>query len=1251
MIKKPVNKSNRNRTARQVVAWIPAAITPSAAPSPDQPTSKNLQPPLLSAGLLAIARKFRQKSRQGIVVAALVAGIFTVGARAQGPDYSNVNDFLNGRRTLLAIDDLVIAGLIPGDTSAGIFTFTSTTANSRLNPVTQSANHCCDGGPVVKALTGHIFNLPSSTTVELMGGPGADSQIWLPSIRGAYNSIPTSPGLIGGAIADFNGDGYDDLVLQFTEGRIQIATAYDVNDPTHVLPLKLWPTRTLDTLAAMTVGDFNGDGQPEIAGLVGLPSGALALVIYTVDPKTLTISKASQLPLKQAGSDSWLALSIAKGRFTPAAHDQIVIGYMADSRGALEVVDFAPSSLAPQEKTTLLTFKNGIAGKDLEMKLQTGKFDLPSNPYDQVVMMYAIPGASHAKTLAVLSIDSATFELNQISSYDRSDLDCIFDISVGNFDNRQPDPANPGQTQHNSNDQIALLYGGCSNGPRNVDIFNTDPNTLNIKLASSTALDSSLNGLIVQSFIASDTQGRSMILGEPTKITLNGSVQPSVVIGAPPMHVDFVSPNPGTDPPVVMNLSAAPDGYKSTYQQEDSTSKRSGSQTTTSWSFGAKESVGASFQVGDPDIVGFAFSDTLTAAQDLKGGAEHEHGTSQRQAFNLSATTGFGDEVSYLDPDFNIWVYPVIGKTVCPKAKPNCPDSDKVPLTVQFSAPNGDALTLAAQGQALQWYQPPWEPGNIFSYPATLQQLQRIYPKLSLLTHEGLAFLTDTSTVTQKTTWSVTQKDTATTSLDQNYSFENDFSYTESVGIPDIDRTSGSFKLDLSGSVGFSSLNKSTTDLEESTGVEISKPGTFRTFQDYGYWAAPYLMGTTKPGGYVDSQPLSTDIKTFGLLRAMFTADPLASGAGGWWQQAYSQAPDVALNHPSRWQITTPALENPIPKNCLATGTGASQMDCAELSQRLPTNPWLSVFHQMRGFFISSAQSAGQGPQLGQATAGDVLTLQARVYNYSLAVMPSDSHVHVRFYFMPWDTKKNLSAGDSVLIGEEELSPIPPFSDNPDAAPNWVLASATFDTGKYEQTKNGAASVVFWVVVWMQTQDGKLVQEMPGHGLATIPGSLKSLADVAEECQKDGNCYSNNVGLYHQIFYIAPSGVVGAPPPAGPASIDIGKVDLSANRINPHNTIVVSATLAAIGADASGVSAKFYDGDPDKGGRVFDVERIPYIPQADPQLVQASYRTNTCGTHELFVVVNEGKSSKVVRRAQPIRVDCGSFKIEGKPAR
>src|SRR5947209_1527415 len=194
-----------------------------------------------------------------------------------------------------------------------------------------------------------------------------------------------------------------------------------------------------------------------------------------------------------------------------------------------------------------------------------------------------------------------------------------------------------------------------------------------------------------------------MVLGEPIKITLSNTTQPSVVIGMPPMHVDFISPDPvGGAPPQVINLSAVPTGYKATYDQESSTNIKTRSINTTSWSWGSKESVGATLTIGDPESTGFKGSDTLTAVQKLKGAAEHDHSSSTRKTFDLSAATGFGDEVSYLDPDFNIWVYPVIGKTVCPKVKPNCPDSEKVPLTIQFSAPNGDTLTQSTQGQALQ---------------------------------------------------------------------------------------------------------------------------------------------------------------------------------------------------------------------------------------------------------------------------------------------------------------------------------------------------------------------------------------------------------------------------------------------------------------------------------------------------------------------------------------------------------------------
>lgn len=435
-------------------------------------------------------------------------------------------------------------------------------------------------------------------------------------------------------------------------------------------------------------------------------------------------------------------------------------------------------------------------------------------------------------------------------------------------------------------------------------------------------------------------------------------------------------------------------------------------------------------------------------------------------------------------------------------------------------------------------------------------------------------------------------------------------------------------------------------------------------------------MGTMQPGGLVDNQPLSGNIQTAGVLRAVFTADPLSTDppAGGWWQQAYTLAPDVALNHPSRWQITTPALTTPIPANCLAWGSGSSSMDCADLSQRSPNNPWLDIFHFMRGFFISSGVSPGQGPQLEQAKAGDVLTLQTRVYNYSLAEMKDQNGnpytVHVRFYFMPWNTTRNLPAepnGNSYLINEEKVAAIPPFNDSigPNAQPNWTLVSTTFDTTKFQETKDGNVHLVFWAVVWMEDESGKLAGEMPGHGLTAIPpagttnptngettvpfSGPETNPGVAqiEECQPpDSNnkvsCYSNNIGLYKQVFYIAGLSL-GAEPGPTTASLDIGKIDVSANQVTPRDTVVLSATLSASGAAASGVSVNFYDGDPNSGGRLFAVERIPHIAVDAQHLVQTTYRSNTCGVHQLFAVVNRGRPSEVVRRAQPVRVACNAF--------
>ena len=44
------------------------------------------------------------------------------------------------------------------------------------------------------------------------------------------------------------------------------------------------------------------------------------------------------------------------------------------------------------------------------------------------------------------------------------------------------------------------------------------------------------------------------------------------------------------------------------------------------------------------------------------------------------------------------------------------------------------------------------------------------------------------------------------------------------------------------------------------------------------------------------------------------------------------------------------------------------------------------------------------------APVGESLQLQARVYNYSLADMPSGTTVHVRFYGQAWTTLRITSS-------------------------------------------------------------------------------------------------------------------------------------------------------------------------------------------------------------------------------------------------
>jgi hypothetical protein len=153
----------------------------------------------------------------------------------------------------------------------------------------------------------------------------------------------------------------------------------------------------------------------------------------------------------------------------------------------------------------------------------------------------------------------------------------------------------------------------------------------------------------------------------------------------------------------------------------------------------------------------------------------------------------------------------------------------------------------------------------------------------------------------------------------------------------------------------------------------------------------------------------------------------------------------VALNHPRRWLQKAPTGTNPqqVWFNCPLGFTSSATTPACTPTQATPNpkNVAGAVFYQMKGLFVTPG-TTGEGPQITMATVGDTVTLQVRVYNYSLANMPANTTVQVQFYAQPWDatTGQFLSASGNanafapaVFIGQTAPEPIPAFCGGPRA--------------------------------------------------------------------------------------------------------------------------------------------------------------------------------------------------------------------------
>jgi hypothetical protein len=863
---------------------------------------------------------------------------------------------------------------------------------------------------------------------------------------------------------------------------------------------------------------------------------------------------------------------------------------------------------------------------------------------------------------------------------------CHFGLAAGRFDNLQSDG------QINPNVQLADMATACMNSDSNNiftgNIYDVDPNSYAVTLHSQPTLTLG-NGIgppelgnLALSLVAGDEESRSLALGPPEKVTVTSHLQPDTVLGLPPMHADWITA-PLSSSPEIYNVSVFPTILNAAYSFSDSVSGSVNRSQTTSYTLATKETVGEKVSYGVAGLGGVSVQANQAATQLHQSTVAAKYNTYTGLSQNFTAATGFDDTVAATVSQLNIYSYPVLGQCDTGVAADGvCPNGGS-PLYVQFSGPDNVTYIDAENGANAEWYQPVQEPGNIFSYPVASDTAAQLANNLGGGTQfTNLSALNTTwdpqSTSSLALTWkqgggsSVTNGSTATHTFDTSVSASGNVSF---AGLS----ASASTSFDYNDSSSLSTLNQMTSSFSSSQGVTLSR-GISSNDSAPDYQGSTVIYSQTSPTGTIQSDAAPVPVPAFStqgyiavghMVDMMSTQSPTSSP---WWvQQYHDNGPDIALNHPSRWaqKYIPDSKTQELQFNCpygYTSSLASPPTPCTSASGSGPSAGYQDApFYQMKGLFVTPGGTTN-GPQISSATLGSQVNLRVRVYNYSLANFPAGSTLNVQFYAQPFAfgvfTAGTNSDGlaPAVFIGNGKTvsggTPQPPPAfcggapadgSDPctDSSPNnRVDVYTTWDTGQSSLVTAGS-TWKFWVVIWVTDSNGNLYSELPGHGLTSLPAAsvqYNSLADVPIEP------YSNNLGFYNQVFTVlaaaSSTDALTSVKAAAPVSkqLTLGKIATrSSAPVIRDVPITILAPQVASGDHVDSILTLYYDGDPSKGGTLFDTQSISRVPVGSPYIDTASFTAKTCGPHLIFVrsIPTDGTA--------PVATATNTFKVTSDP--
>jgi hypothetical protein len=1040
-------------------------------------------------------------------------------------------------------------------------------------------------------------------------------------------------------VADLDGNNHDEVVVCFatdSDNRVQVAVLdYTASTPAPSDAVRPQTTTTykilsyispndvppVDAMLSCAVGDFDGDGQNEIA-VIGVSKEHLwvHMLRYLIRQGKPVLFDVSADGWRPPSGWMWVgSVGVAAGDFNGDSRDELAVSYVTRKLTG-DGYPCLPSGCYTYVASVVVVKAQG-GYQDLNLTLggqytMAASVETPRQQHWQLLGAQVVSGLFKFDPSA--GFDFSRRQLALAANFNRLDgADLrIVALSVSNDLNTLspigtemsvPYPANNTITSH-----FSLVAGGFTG---NGDIKNplwslaigtwVVPSIFDLrvlKIGASgpvVAFEKRYPQPVLAEFgrfplVADDADGDSVYLGAPVHFTISDLVRPQFIFQEPPKHTAYLNKE-------VVNVSRLSTFYVELKDSKGTTfaSKKT---DTTDWNIGG--SLGETASVTAQQGVENELAD-VKAKQNfefaLKVGYDYEGHEESYNSQYATRTLTFTDQTIADDllvaelQTFDVWRYRAFGLSLT--------DGQNQPLNSFYEIVlPGPKVTTRGGGLNFDWYQPVHENGNILSYPVLTNntftpsdlgsftlpdKTKKNEPLLpaTLLAFDGTSGTVQLDFSQNSGGGSVrSSANTLAENLDVNVALEA----TAIVGGTGSS-VSSTTEFNLHNSNSWSNVTTSDSETNASTGITLVKAAG-NANRAYNFAPVFYFAKD-------------------GTVKVVHAVSVLGNAAGrSFWASTYGQKPDPALNLPLRFE-----------------------RDLTPFSETWLVNT-LSSRKKIRGFFLRKAvlnTVTNDYDYLAKAPVeGDKVRLETRIYNYSTA--QAVNNVKVRFQIIGYNDASDteipftscpagtLLHNGRCTIGETFVS-LDPLAMRP--------VAITWDTSGFGPTTLGGAKEYRVYVVLDPDNSIEEIYEGDSAGGATCSDPTNSGSPIA--C----NPGQNNEGYGVIAIAHAPLPQASNKPPHADArlrkgaiaAIDAKRGTLFTDAVDAYlnRPLRIRVHVTADVSDRQHYHLLVYKGDPQQGGEVIASKVLQGIDAEDGDYTWFEWRPAQLGNVTLYAQLLE----------------------------